>query len=124
MAATRRTRRPKDEPPPIEDQIHDMDENLLACRDLRHAWSIETSYHAVAVEGGARGGKYLERRLACLRCDTHRVELVRIHPSWIERISVYYVYPEGYQIKGVRRGDDVQGIVRMEQYRRVMEAAG
>src|SRR5690349_13255731 len=121
--ATRRTRRVKEEPPPLEDQIQHMPENLLACRDLRHAWAVETGYHPVTMEKGAPRGRYLERRLACLRCDTQRVELIRVHKSWIERLSTYYVYPEGYQVKGVKRGDDVQGMVRMEQINRIMEAA-
>lgn len=124
MNATAKRRTSRTPPPPIEDQIHGMSDNVLMCRDLRHAWSIETGYYSVTIEGGARGAKYLERRLACMRCDTHRVELVRVHKNRIEKIgSPYYVYPEGYQVKGAKRSDDVQGKVRWEQVRRVMEAA-
>ena len=122
--AAKRRRRNVEGPPPIEDQIEHLTDNMLMCRDLRHAWGVEAGYHKVEVEGGIRGAKYLERRLACLRCDTLRVELVRIHSSWIERISTYYVYPEGYHLKGAKRGDNVQGMVRWVQMRRSMEAAG
>src|SRR5690349_24687995 len=105
--ATRRNRRDSGHPP-VEDQIQHLTENQLMCRDLRHAWSPETGYYDVQMEKGVRG-RYLERRLVCLRCDTLRLELVQLHKTWIEKIRTNYVYPEGYALKGVTRGDDVQG---------------
>lgn len=108
------------EPPPVLEQIGKLDDNWLMCRDLRHAYAVEVPYHAVVIEGGQRGARYSERTLACMRCNTKRIELVRIHSTWIERLDVWYERPKGYDIKGARREAHVLGMVRLEQLRRAM----
>jgi hypothetical protein len=113
-----KVRRPA--PPTVLLQVQALDDNMLVCRDLRHAWATESSYYAVAVEGGVRGARYLERQLVCMRCDTKRIELVRVHATWIERLDVRYVYAKGYQIRGASKDDHVQGMVRLEQLQRVL----
>lgn len=109
------------EPPPVASQIEKLEDNWLACRDLRHAYAVEIPYHAVVLEGGQRGARYSERTLACMRCDTKRIELVRIHNIWVERLEVAYIRPKGYDILGARREEHVLGMVRLEQIRRAIE---
>lgn len=117
----KRKRATKATPKPVVDQVHDLSEVLLACRDMRHAWATEVPYYKVDVEGGVRGALYVERIIACMRCDTKRVEFYRVLATRLERVSSHYKYAEGYQIKGVRKGDQVQALVRHELYQRTME---
>ena len=105
-------------PAPIEDQVHDLGENILMCRDMRHAWMVEVPYFRIDVDGGVRGALYVERAIACMRCDTKRVEMYRVHETRLERLRVHYRYPEGYMVRGVKRSDRVQEMVRHEGYRR------
>jgi len=118
MNATKRRKPAKEAPAPVEDQIHDKPDNILACRDMRHAWAIDLPYYGVSIEGGVRGALYVERRAGCMRCNTQRIELYRVHKNRLERLSTKYVYPEEYHIRGAKRGDDVVGKARFEQYRR------
>jgi hypothetical protein len=98
-----------------------MDEVLLQCRDFRHAWATETPYYKVPIEGGVKNALYVERIIACMRCDSKRVELYRVFKTHLDRIATHYKYAEGYQIKGVKKGDAVQSKVRHELYERAME---
>lgn len=108
----------KRKPLPIIDQIENMDEILLQCRDIRHAWATEIPYYKVDIEGGTKGALYVERIIACMRCNTKRIEFYRVYKDRLERISSRYAYTEGYQIKGVKKGDHVQDKVRRELYTR------
>ena len=108
-------------PIPLVDQIGNMDDILLQCRDMRHAWATETPYYKVDVQGGTKGALYVQRAIACMRCNTKRIEFYRVFKDRLERISSHYQYSEGYQIRGVKKGDHVQDRVRRELYSRAME---
>jgi hypothetical protein len=114
-------RKKKAAPRPVIDQITNMDEVLLQCRDMRHAWVTETPYYKIDIEGGIKGALYVERIIACMRCNTKRIEFYRVFKDRLERISSHYSYSEGYQIKGVKKGDHVQDKVRRELYSRTVE---
>lgn len=110
-------------PPAAEDighQIQNLDDTYLQCRDLRHKWSVPKGFFKVEVEGGVRGAIYVEREVVCERCSLPRIELFRIHPRWMERISVHYDYKAvpGYRLHGDKTGLDVTGMVRLELYMR------
>lgn len=109
-------------PTHLIEQIHELDHVALVCRDLKHAYAIDTPYYTVEVEGGVRGARYLERKLGCMRCPVTRTELVRVHEYWLERLSVYYTYPKkGYRLKDIPKGTNVLGMIRFEQFRRATE---
>lgn len=120
MNATRR-RVDRPEPVPVVDQVHAMAENWLMCRDMRHAWATETPYYRIEVEGGVRGALYVERAIACMRCDSRRIEIYRVHEHTLERLASRYAYPKGYQVRGIKKGERVQDMVRYENYRRAIE---
>ena len=103
---------------PIVEQIENLNEVILQCRDMRHAWATEVPYYKVEVQGGARGALYVQRIIACMRCNTKRIEFHRVFRDRLERISSHYQYAEGYQIKGVKKGDHVQDKVRRELFTR------
>jgi hypothetical protein len=124
VIATKRKPAKKAAPPPVVDQVHDLSDNIMMCRDFRHAWAVEVPYYKVEdVEGGVRGALYVERTIACMRCDTKRVEFYRVLETRLERLHSKYVYPEGYMMRGAKRSDHVQDMVRREAYRRAVEAA-
>ena len=99
-----------------------MDEVLLQCRDFRHAWATETPYYKIEIEGGVRNALYVERVIACMRCNTKRIEFYRVFKTHLERIKSHYHYAEGYQIKGVKKGDAVQSKVRHALFERAIGA--
>lgn len=118
MVKVKRYRGIPSSPVPIFDQVSALTDNVLMCRDLRHAWGVDIPFHDVKVQGGPRGAQYTERTLGCLRCDSQRLEIYRIHTEWLERLRVSYKYPENYHIRGAKRSDNVQGRVREELRRR------
>jgi len=106
----------------VADQIHELDDNVITCRDLRHAYAKEGHYRRVKVTGGVRGATYVERDRVCMRCPVKMRELYRVHSGWLERIRSYPVYPtKGYLLKNVPKGTNVIGMVRFEAFRRAME---
>lgn len=105
----------------LNEQIAEMGDATLACRDLMHAWSVDRPYYRVEVEGGVRGGFYVERLKGCLRCDTKRVELYRVFRDRLELLRSHYVYPEGYLIHGLGNARDIRGRIRREQVRRIFD---
>lgn len=121
MIATKK-KAPPTPPPPVDEQVHELSENVLMCRDMRHAYATEAPYFKIEVEGGVRGALYVERVLACMRCDTKRIEMYRVHPHRLERLKAGYKRPKGYDLKGVKKSDKVVEIVRFEQYQRSVNA--
>jgi hypothetical protein len=99
--------------------VANLPDNMAVCRDLRHAWTVDTPFYLVKHEGGPRGARYAERRRGCMRCQCEVVELFRVHSSWMEKLSERRVYPDGYLLHGLPKGTNVAAIVR----RRAFEAA-
>jgi hypothetical protein len=107
-------------PPPLADQIHDLTEQTIACRDMRHAWAMDVPYYRIEVEGGVRGAIYVQRTLGCMRgCGCTRLELSRVYKDRVERLTSRLIYPKGYVLKGVGKAK-VQQMVRREEVRRVL----
>lgn len=110
----------REAPPEVWEQIRDLDDNVLACRTIRHAWAVDQPFYKVDVEGGEKRAMYVERRLGCMRCSTVRVLLYRVHDHWLEQLSSRYIYPEGYHLKG-KPDQPVSQLVSFEQYRRTVQ---
>jgi hypothetical protein len=107
----------------VSEQIQHLSDSALICRDLMHAWAIDRPYYRVDVEGGVRGGFYVERTKGCMRCGTQRVELYRVFRDRLELIRSHYKYPEGYLIEGAGNIQAIRGRIRREGVRRVIEEA-
>ena len=74
--------------------IADLKDDHLTCRDLGHAWRMD-SYRSV----GDDGARYYLRVLVCRVCKTHREEEVARDGELLKR---RYRYRKGYQFeKGV-----------------------
>ena len=115
MATQRKAK--KNGTPAVEDQIHELDDNVITCRDMRHAYAKEGRWKTIKVEGGVRGARYVERDRVCMRCPVKMRELFRVHSNWLERIRGYAVYPtKGYLLKDVPKGTNVLGMVRFEAF--------
>lgn len=112
----------------IFDQIQEMPEKFLACRDLAHTWKIVSTYRAVdsrREEGKRpRGGNYVyaERNLLCTRCGMKRSDAFRITSARghtvLQRIQPHYDQPPGYALKGVGKRKGLPDIVRGEMFER------
>lgn len=103
----------------LADALHELPENWLMCRDMRHAWEVQQDYHVTKAAGSKI--KEIRRFLVCLRCKTRRRETYHIVGWGLEKVSQSYEYPENYQIHGVPRGIKPSFIVQGEMYRRTME---
>lgn len=112
----------RQKPRSVAEQIEGMSESALACRDIRHAWAVDTPYHRVEVEGGVRSALYVERAIGCMRCGTARVELYRVFKHRLELLRAHYEYPQGYLMHGVGGAREIRGRIRREGVRRVLEA--
>lgn len=81
----------------------------LGCRDLQHAWDLDSAVWA----RGARTGTY-ERLLTCMRCKSTRMDRIQRDGSKYSR----YTHSEGYLLDHpLGRGYNRQ--VRLEILRRV-----
>lgn len=118
MQTTRR--KPRSKARAEQDQLAELKDSYILCRDLRHAFATDLPWLKVSVEGGVRGALYMERTLGCMRCSTTRTELARVHRSWVEIVRVSYHYPEDYSLRGVQ-AKGLQARIRREEIRRVME---
>lgn len=94
--------------------LEKLPSNWVACRDMRHAWSVELDFYVT-------GSGMIQRELVCMRCETHRVEFYIKTKFGLNKLSQNYLYPDGYQIKGVPRGVKPREMLQQEQYRRAME---
>jgi hypothetical protein len=104
---------------PVVAQVGRLSDVVLACRDMRHAWAIDSPLLIVEVEGP---GLYAERRLGCMRCGkVHRWELYRVYSNRLDRVSTRGSYDEGYLLHGVGRRNVVP-LVRRELYDRLVTA--
>lgn len=87
-----KVRRPKLDP--IErdhaQRLHDLPEDFLRCRDLRHA---------MEPLGAFRRGMEVHRTVICVRCNTERTDVWRIDTGARERAQ--YKYSKGYQVQGL-----------------------
>lgn len=106
----------------ITNQLLDMSENLLACRDMRHAWAVESDFH---VHRASRGRiQEVRRILACMRCAAvERIETYGpARHGGLEKLRQHYKYdPEKhYIIKGVPQGTKPTEIARSIMFERVM----
>lgn len=84
----------------------------LSCRDFGHSWRAHTA-------GFDRKESYWVRVLRCARCATERLQYVSATGSIL---SGRYLYPDGYQHKGLGRltGSD-RDALRLESTIRISQ---
>lgn len=100
----------------IDQQIEELPDEVLECRDMRHDWPRKAPFVKVTVEGGPRGAIYLERVLTCEWCGLYeRVELWRFYRKRLTRVQQSARYKPGYQIKGAKKSDNVLEKCRLER---------
>lgn len=107
----------------LENALTILPDRYIACRDVRHAWSVENDFHVYrqAQEKGRRT-MHIARDLVCMRCGTLRHEVyIATKDRGLEKIAQSYDYPEKYAIPGVPRGVKPSAIIQQEAYRRAME---
>lgn len=97
-----------------------LPDNWMACRDMRHAWSVEEEFHVEPSQVIGRKIQSIRRILVCMRCETRRIENYVAGRYGLDKVGQHYVYPNDYQIPGVPRGVKPQSIIQQEQYRRAM----
>ena len=102
------------------ENLKNLPDVWVACRDMMHAWSVLNDFHVVGKKQGALH-PYIRRDLVCMRCNAVRHEEYEKVRSGLDKVYQSYTYPEGYQIPGVPRGVKPKTIVQQEQYRRAME---
>lgn len=103
----------------LANALTELPDNWVMCRDVRHAWSILEDFHVHLQQG--KQIQELRRVLACVRCQTLRIEIYHVGRFGLDKVRQHYGYPDNYQIKGVPRGVKPQSIIQQEQYRRAME---
>ena len=102
----------------LKKALKDVPGEYLACRDIRHRWSIIEEFKVVEE---AADGTRIERVLECSRCTTRRVEKYFLHMDrWgvhrMESLGSAYVYPEEYLIPEMTRTDHSREILRAEAF--------
>lgn len=79
------------EPPRnAKEALHQVQDEYLECRDLRHAWRSLGAFYV---------GREVHRKVVCTRCETEAVD------KWTGkggRIARQYHYAKGYTVKAVR----------------------
>lgn len=84
-------------------RVRGVEDRVLDCRDLRHAWSKPVYFQVKSTN--TRNGQVM-RRMTCLRgCGTTKEEA--LNPRATEKV-VQYSYAEGYLMPGLgrsRRGE-------------------
>lgn len=86
-----------------------LPEKFLHCREMNHNWRPYTV-------GGHPDGGY-ERVLRCTRCRTRRVQHLTASGAVI---SSKYIYPDGYESKGLGRiVGEGRDALRLESIKRV-----
>lgn len=115
-----RTRRSAD---PFAKALAALPDKWVACRDMRHAWDVLNNFHLVPdfqVPGGKKINVF-HRDLLCSRCGTvRREDYQALSTGALDKVNQDYVYPEGYQMRGVPRGANASAVIQFEQYRRAM----
>jgi len=91
----------------LRDELDQLDDIHLTCRDLGHSWSVVGYYNP-------NGASTVARSLRCTRCTCIRDDRWRTNG---ERIRANYDHPDGYLIKGYGRIAPVD--VRVTVLRRV-----
>lgn len=86
------------------DALHQLDDEFLECRDLRHPWGVV---------GYFRDNGHVCRKLVCPRCEMERID--RWTPNG-GREPARYAAPQGYYLKG---SSATAQDVRVEVLRRV-----
>lgn len=107
----------------IAGALHQLPEEFLACRDLRHAWKVQDNFHDGNTEGTTM------RVLKCVSCETVRTDVYSVlkRPGMVprmEKVSSAYTYPKGYQMRqpsGVR-DLAISQLVKYETFLRVLNA--
>jgi hypothetical protein len=96
-AATRKTSKPKADYTALAD-------DHLNCREFRHSWAQVGPYRVEwhVMEGRKNKERILARTAACIRCGTRRIDKYR--ETWDKRGS-NYAYVDGYELKGMDRGN-------------------
>lgn len=102
------------------EQLKDLPDTWVLCRDVKHAWTVETDFHVTDYKGGDI--HEIRRIMRCLRCGTDRHETYVPSKRWgLEKTTQHYAYPDGYQFHGTPRGVKPSWLIQGEQYRRAME---
>jgi len=102
--------------------LHQLPEEFLACRDLRHAWKVQDNFHE-------SDNGMTTRTLKCVSCETVRTDVYSVlkTPGMVprmEKVSTSYAYPKGYQMRQAPgpRIFAVSQLVRYETLLRVLAA--
>ncbi len=109
-----------------ESKLEVLDDNFLACRDIRHLWEVTRDFYVYEMAHEAskktpKGALIVARDLKCPRCKTLRRE-VYVQRTWgIEKIRNTYSYASGYRVHGIPRGVTPSNVIHNIQYRRSME---
>lgn len=119
MARTSQAQAAKD----LSSGLKKLPDNFVMCRDVRHAWMVESDFHVEPSQVEGRKIQSLKRVLICGRCETRRHERYISAKYGLDKIGQWYENPEGYQIPGVPRGVKPSHIVQQEMYRRALEKA-
>lgn len=96
------------------DKLHDYSAKYLACKDIRHVWTITAGYAEVKDTG------MVSRVLECKRCRTVRTDYYRVdrRTQRMERGYSNYRYPAGFSIRGIPRDEKPNDILRYEAFLR------
>jgi hypothetical protein len=109
--------------------LANLPDEFLICRDpsIGHDWKETEGLHVAPQTTVGRAVTCIRRSAECARCTTTKIErFVLMKSQGVERLEKTGTdvrYPEGYQLPGVPRGVKPAGIVRAEQYRRVLGKA-
>ncbi len=96
LTRERRAERRVDEAPVPESPLDGYNEIFLECRDLRHAWKLDSGYY--------RLGGVVTRKLQCVRCESERTDR---RTSTGQRLRSTYKRPKGYKVAGGIKAVDV-----------------
>lgn len=119
MPRTRRYARDQRAADALATALTGLPDDWVMCRDMRHAWTVVNDFHVTDRRG--KRIMMIARELGCMRCATLRKENYVHNGYGLDKVSQHYVYPDGYQMKGVPRGVKPQAIIQEEQFRRTME---
>lgn len=105
----------------LANALTELPDEWVMCRDMKHAWKVINDFHVTTTYRHGARIQVISRTLGCMRCETERHENYLNTSTGLDKISQHYSYQDGYQLKGIPRGNKPQSIVQGEQYRRSME---
>lgn len=123
MPATQRYKQDQKASAALAAALVDLPDTWIQCRDMKHAWTVVQDFHVTHRFHIGNKIQVIARVLECDRCQTQRHETYLHNGVGLDKIGQHYAYEDGYQLKGIPRGNKPQSIVQNEQYRRALERA-